>query len=786
MKKLLTRSLLGSLSLAVAAATIQAQDPLGRDDAIVPEIQVPVPLKPPENAEKSTNTTAGNSPTINFNNVAMVEYIRFLSKLSNKNFVFDETDLQFNVTIISEKPTTVDDLMAALLQELQIRNLMLIEQGNTLLIHQNPKVKSPGKIIIANAGSTASQENGIQTRVFRLNTLDPHKASDVIRPLLSGDSLVEVLQSSNTIIITDLTTNINKVAQLLNALDAPNNGVEIGRFVVKNNAVEVLVTLAEQILQPIAQGNPFVLIPHAASNSVFIVSNSFIVERGVAIFQYLDANDPKTQVLTLEQLRLQAEAIANAAASAAAAGTANAAAEEAERARKEAERLQGIPGVTPGSISPQTSGAIYRGEEGFHPGEISPASRAVRELPAGHIQRTLFYIYKLRYRKGDQIQTSLRKIADSLQTFGGTNGDLVGVINSAQWIESTNSLIFTGPAPALERIQELLEEVDVPLRQVFIEVLILDTTLSDSLGYGVDWGARFGGGNTAGAEAFIAPTSIFPTALDTAGVNLFPDASRLARVEGFHLGIIGRHLTHNGTQFASIGALVEAIHSDTRTNIVMNPKIITEDNNTAELFVGETTRYKTQSIANDQGTVLTNNFQFLDVGTTLKVTPLIGNNNIITLEIVQETTNQSPNSNPVIGANPNTVDVNLVPVTSKNKTTTKVHVPDKCFVILSGMLKDTRVRDVRQIPCLGGIPILGGGAKQKRIQDDKRNLMIFLRPQILDTEDDLVDLTRREQNIYIDKNKFKRSWNYEIEEALDFFNLQKNGVDEVWECADAE
>lgn len=733
------------------------------------EIQLNTLQKDGSSQQPETMATSDKStdPTINFNNVAIIEYIRFLSKLSNKNFVFDDADLQFNVTIVSEQPTPVSNLMSALLQELQIRNLSLTEQGNTILIHQNPRVRSPGSVV-SDGFSTSSKESEIVTRVFRLNTLDPNKAGDIIRPLLSIDSLVEILQNTNTIIVTDLNSNVNKIAQLLSTLDSPNSGMQIGHYIVKNGNADSITALAEQILQPIAQGNPFILIPHSTSNSVFIVSNPFIVERAVAIFQYLDENDSKTKILTLDRLRME---------------------QEAERRAREAAGLAGRAGLGTASSGAGAAGthAIYH-PGGLNPGEISPYSRSVKELPAGHIDRTLFYIYKLRYRKGDQIQTSLRKIAESLQTSGTINAELISGINSTQWIESTNSLIFTGTVSALDRISELLKEIDVPLRQVFIEVLILDTTLADSLEYGVDWGARFGGGNIAGGEAFIAPSSILPGALDTAGVGLIPNPNLLARLEGFHLGIIGQQITHQGRHFATLGGLVNALHSNTRTNILMNPKIITEENNPAEIFVGATTRYKTQSISNDLGTVLTNNFQFLDVGTTLKVTPQIGNNGIITLDIYQETTNETPNANPQLNQNnsANNTDVNLVPVTSKNKTTTKLHVPNKYFVIMSGMITDTRVKDKRQIPCLGGIPLLGGAAKQKRNSDDKRNLLIFIRPEIADTEDELTDLTRRQQNIFIDKNKFKRSWNYEVDEALDFFNLERNEQDEVWNCADLE
>lgn len=828
--------------------------------------------------------------SINFNNVSMIEYIRFISRISNKNFIFDEENLQFNVTIVSEEPTTVENLMAALLQELKIRDLSLLEQGNNIIIHRNPRVRSPARIFADGSVQETTRESELVTRVFRLNTLDPIKASEIIRPLLSEDALVEVLRDTNNLIITDLVTTVNKIAQLIATLDAPNSGVTIGQYVVRNAFVDSLVDLGTKILQPIAQGNPFVLVPHPVSNSIFIVSNSFIVEKALAILQNLDLNEGKTKILTLDGLQPYYET-----------GPAGrpgvpgrrpvggptgifppgfeglipeGSGREGYRPGRGPEeggpggygpggvgpggygsegqipKEEGVPesfplggiGVEGRPFTPQLQGpdgylfgpggigaegrgsAIFGEERAFRGGGIGASTRWSRDLPLGHIERTLFFIYKLRYRKGDQIEIALRKIANSLQLTGTANVDLISAINSSQWIESSNALIFTGTATALEKVRELILEVDVPLRQVFIEMLILNTTINDSLSYGVDWINRFGGGQTTGQQGFLgvaSPGFIFDsnnpivpnasnfpiiggnntvpggvattvttasgttttvgpavtpqglTILDTAT----PTTTSFSAIGAYTAGIIGTHLTHGGTQFATIGALVRAIHADAKSKILLNPKIITEDNNTAEIFVGGTDRYKTQSITNDLGSLVTNNFQFIDVGTTLRVTPLIGNNGIITLDIIQETTQVSPGAN---GAGTgNNQDVNLVQVLNKTRSVTKLHVPNGFFVVMSGMINDQGTRSYSQVPCLGGIPIIGALCKRIDNSDTKNNLMLFIRPLIIDTDEDLEDITRRQQDVFNEKTKFRRSWNYEIDEGLNFLNIKPTDPDEI-------
>src|SRR5690606_33500802 len=242
-----------------------------------------------------------------------------------------------------------------------------------------------------------------------------------------------------------------------------------------------------------------------------------------------------------------------------------------------------------------------------------------------------------------------------------------------------------------------INEIDTPLRQVFIEMLILETSLADSLTYGVNWGSRFFNGYTSGSQAFISNANPLAGALDTGdpirNFDGFPDASVLSRTDGYTLGIIGRTLTSNGVEFASIGALVKAVHTKSKGKIIMNPKILAEDGVTATIFVGFNTRFQTQSISNDQGNIVTNNFEFRDVGTTLSITPMISSNDIVTLEIQEEVSRIVPESDVGGGGLAN---LPAGPSTSKNTTTTRVHVPNKFFLVLSGMIQDERNRNRSQ------------------------------------------------------------------------------------------
>ena len=187
----------------------------------------------------------------------------------------------------------------------------------------------------------------------------------------------------------------------------------------------------------------------------------------------------------------------------------------------------------------------------------------------------------------------------------------------------------------------------------------MSTTIADALDYGVNWGANFGGGNAARSETFVSNTNPLATIVNSggftsggytnniggSGILNTPDATITSLLDGFDLGIIGRKLSHCGTEFASIGALVKAVHNKDNSNIVMNPKILTEDNVPAEIFVGPQHPLPNTGHRQRLGNIVTNNYEYRDIGTTLKVTPLLSNTDIVTLEIKQEVSRVLPNTN---------------------------------------------------------------------------------------------------------------------------------------------
>jgi type III secretion protein C len=194
-----------------------------------------------------------------------------------------------------------------------------------------------------------------------------------------------------------------------------------------------------------------------------------------------------------------------------------------------------------------------------------------------------------------------------------------------------------------------------------------------------------------------------------------------------------------------MGSLLQALQDDREVSIVMTPKLITQDGKTSNIFIGQNIPFiGSQTTNSGPNTVTTQNLEYRDVGMNLTLTPVLGNSDTVTLTINLENTNEEKD------ASGNTItsgSVNGI-TTSKTTMTTTVHIPNKNFLVLSGMARDEKIRDKAGIPCLGGLPFIGAAFSQANTSKTKTNLVIFIRPHIINSYKDMVDLTDAQEDSF--------------------------------------
>ena len=356
-----------------------------------------------------------------------------------------------------------------------------------------------------------------------------------------------------------------------------------------------------------------------------------------------------------------------------------------------------------------------------------------------------FFVYKLQYHVGTEIVSAIKNVAGALKANPHVSSDLMQAIGSMQWVESTNSLLYSGTEEGIESLTDLIKSLDVPKKQVFIEVLVIETDVRKGLEFGLEWGGggqyrnKFGYG-LGNFPAHRKQSSFAQTLQGINATNTPTGTDQFPIGRGFDLGVIGDIILHKGKSYFSLGSLVSALEADGDSSIILNQKIITQDNKLSKIFVGDNIAFTgsvVETIGASQQT--SSNIEYRDVGVKLNITPLLGDGDVITLEITEEITDVIPNLNQV-ASSANGIN------TTKTDMATQVHVPDQSFLVLSGMIRNTKRQRKSGIPCLGGLPIIGAAFSKTEIDDEKRNVIVFVRPQIIHSDATYQNITTYQEN----------------------------------------
>ena len=365
------------------------------------------------------------------------------------------------------------------------------------------------------------------------------------------------------------------------------------------------------------------------------------------------------------------------------------------------------------------------------------------------IEATNFLVYKLQYQKGDEIQSAIKKIGDSLVVAEGKQrAPLAEAINSLQWIEVTNSLLTSGDPESLQKIKHLIENLDIPLKQVLIEVLVIETTLLNSQSFGLQW---IGNGqyknrlSTSMSNIDTSAPNDFVSGFQGVNPLIGPSPSNIPILSGFDLGVIGDILFHKGLSYVTLASLVNALQTDSDSTIVMNPKIVTQDNKSATIFVGRNIPFVGSVVTSTVAEIVTSSsLEYRNIGVSLTITPVLGESEMITLDINNEISS-APGDIPQTTAG----SINGI-ITTQTNMNTRVHVPNNHFLVLSGMINDTQDHSKVGVPCLGGLPIIGALFSNNTRNYSKSNVIFFIRPHIINSYDDYKKVTEFQENLFKD------------------------------------
>ena len=319
----------------------------------------------------------------------------------------------------------------------------------------------------------------------------------------------------------------------------------------------------------------------------------------------------------------------------------------------------------------------------------------------------------------------LQNIVNRAGTGGGA-GDIV-VLGQTKIIadERTNSLLIFANREDVKTIKDIIAKLDVVLPQVLIEAVVMEVSLNDSVSYGVSYLQHpKTSGKFTGAGAINNSKNTFSlqnfASLGTNAVASPPG--------GF---------SYFGKWGEDLDVAVEAVAGDSKINVLQRPRIQTSHAVQADLFVGETRPYITSTYSY-LGSGPSSQYSQLQIGVTLSVLPLINQDGLVVMDIHQKI--QSIGQEVIIDGNP-------IPATIDREANAKVSVRNRETIILGGFISDEKRKSASGVPFLKDIPILGFLFRNTSKSNDRRELVVLIRPTVLPTPEIAATIARDEKSM---------------------------------------
>jgi len=333
----------------------------------------------------------------------------------------------------------------------------------------------------------------------------------------------------------------------------------------------------------------------------------------------------------------------------------------------------------------------------------------------GNIIRDTQVIY-LHYLKASELAQILQNVATSLQKqdkdVGISSADI-----SIQANDTTNALIISAPPAIMDTVHGVVKRLDIRRAQVLVEAVIVEVSDNKVNELGVQWKTSEGGDGLLGG---------FKSSLKGNAIDSLP-TNPLKLDAGLSLGFYSH---------GSLQALVRALSTDDSMNILSTPNLVTLDNEEGKIVVGQNVPFVTGS-STSASNPSTNPFQTIerqDVGITLKIKPQINEGDSVTLNVYQEISSVSSDTS--------AADI----VTNKRSIETRVLIKDNMTLVLGGLISD-EVRDAGdRVPFFSKIPVIGRLFRSDRKEVAKKNLMVFIKPTIINDFDQANQLTEGKYN----------------------------------------
>ncbi|WP_260598674.1 type II secretion system secretin GspD [Sphingomonas endolithica] len=641
--------------------------------------------------------------TLNVRDADIRAFIADAAKVTGRTFVIDNR-VQGKVTVVTDRPLSRSEYFEVFLSTLRANGLVAVPSaGGVFRVQPTDNAASqPSRI-----GSRGAARNSFVTEIIRLRSIDATSAVETVRPLVSAQGSVTANRGGNSLVVVDFADNVRRVREVVRRIDTDNASTRV--IALKNAGAREIATALTALAtgggQPGGQGGgtgtvSVVAVP--SSNAVALRGDAASVSRLAAVALDLDARAKNGTEIKVQFLE-------------------NADAEQLLPV------LQQLVGQQPSQ--PTQSNQLSRSNFGG-------TGNSAANQPSNIQQQAQPQQQQSSAATGGTGQAAI--VAD-----GGRTASVVTRFAGA------NAIVIAAPAEVQRQLSDVIRQLDTRREQVLVEAIVAEVSDATASRLGVQF--LLAGLPGSGIPSFASTYSnAAPNLLQIAGAigarqlntttttvnggtvttttnSAVSDSLAQSAIQS----ILGATGGFGGGAFnigkdAIFGAIINAVKSDTTSNLLQAPSLTTLDNQEARILVG-------QEIPITTGQALSDNFdnafrtvQRENVGIQLEVKPQVNSSGTIKLFLHQQV---SSIAGPVSGDNSDLI-------LNKREVETTLTVDDGQIAVIGGLLSDDERRTIEKIPLLGDLPGVGALFRSKAKQRTKTNLMIFIRPTILRSAED--------------------------------------------------
>ena len=654
----------------------------------------PAPATPQRRLLPSPSLANGGMVSLNFNRADLIEIIHIIAQHLKLTYTIDP-DVKGTVTINSAAPLKPDDLLPVFHQVLRMNGAVAVRTGN--LYHIMP-IKD-GKGLARPVGQSKEDSFALQVVPVRFFTVGEMKK--VLTPFLQPGGEIVDNPRGNFLIIMDLPSNIQRLVEIAELIDVQVfAGMRMEIYPPKVASAEELAQEMTKIMQSFSASTPqaetfaaqFIAIPRI--NQLLVISHSEAawtyarrwLERidvvaegpGRRIFIYPVENGKATELADVLN---------------------QAFGQPSTGGRTPSSTLQTLHRSTPGAggtgTQPSTGQKPF-GTTGTQNPSINAAiavpgqpAAPVAPPPTPGVPRPA-----APQGPGARPEEQLRIVADP----------------------ATNSLIIYGTAQEFQNVKNVLKELDAIPRQVLLDVLVAEITLSDNQSLGVDY------------EVLRRnPGSIFGQRFGSAGAlrtlgELFPPGDAFG---GGLSGVVGGK---------DIRAFINAIQSDSRFKVLSSPSILATDNKPARIQVGTEEPIATGTTTTQVGTAASStSIQYRNTGRIVTIIPQVNSQGLVNLQILAEVSQKR--SEPV------KVGSDSFPAFDTRQAETTAVVHDGETLAIGGIITDSKSRTRSGVPYLMDLPVIGRFFSTTSDEIDRTELIMLITPKVIRNRDEARSVT---------------------------------------------